>query len=473
MGGGRNLGVSMSASNVSALTIAAAVLGLSGNAALADIKFTNAFPGTGFSEPVYFGAFPGKAKTNVVLEQHKGLALLVYQQGTKWVKDTLVKIDVNQGSEMGFLGIAFHPDYKVNHKYYVSYDPPAGDFNIVDEHIADATGLKDSGTKPRSLIKIADKYSNHNGGTIAFGPKDGLLYFGAGDGGSGNDPDGNAQNTNVLLGKFLRIDVDRKDNGLEYGIPADNPYAKGGGRPEIFAIGVRNPWKWSFDPLNGDLWLGDVGQDAIEETDIVTLGGNYGWKVMEGPSGTNNGKMILPIFSYTHSVGSCIIGGVVYRADPASKYYGTYFTTDINTQKFWGLKKNGMGLATVDSTLPNPPTGMSSFGTDAEGRIYLVGLNTGIIYFLDSPDLAPAAYILPRQGALTGRYGRSFMAAPGGRLDAEAFARAPALEVFASDGRQLGVLTQADPRVPAAIDAGVYLLRPAKGGALPDILLVR
>ncbi|MEO6098111.1 MAG: PQQ-dependent sugar dehydrogenase, partial [Fibrobacteria bacterium] len=347
------------------------------------------------------------------------------------------------------------------------------------------TGMKDSGTKPRTLFKITDPYSNHNGGTIAFGPKDGLLYFGTGDGGGAGDPQGNSQNPDVLLGKFLRIDVDRQDAGLEYGIPSDNPYAKGGGRPEVFAIGLRNSWKWSFDPLNGDLWAGDVGQNRIEETDIIVLGGNYGWKSMEGPDGTNNGKMILPVHSYPRSVGTSVIGGVVFRGNPGSKYYGTYFTTDIYSRKFWALKKNGTGLAGVEE-LPMTPTGMSSFGTDAEGRIYMVGHTTGIIYLLDSPDLTPTVSIRKRGGAMTGKYGRSFMSAPGARLNAELFARWPVLELFTTGGVRLGVVTRNHPNLPATLDAGVYLLRPetllrpesgalgpASGAALPDLILVR
>ncbi|MDB5103228.1 MAG: glucose sorbosone dehydrogenase [Fibrobacteres bacterium] len=458
------------------LSIAATVLGICGGAfgQAIQVKYTNAFPGLQkFNQPVYFGAFPGKPKTNVVLEQHTGLALLVYQKGTAWVTDTLVKIDVNLAGEMGLLGIAFHPDYNANHKYYVSYDPPGGTlYNMVDERIADATGMKDSGAKPRNLIKIADKYDNHNGGTIAFGTKDGLLYLGTGDGGSGGDPDGNAQNTNVLLGKFLRIDVNGKDAGLEYAIPAGNPFAKGGGRGEIFALGVRNPWKWSFDPLNGDLWLGDVGQDNIEETDIVTVGGNYGWKVMEGPSGSNTGKMILPIHSYTHSVGTCIIGGVVFRGDPASKLYGTYFTTDINTRKLWALKKNGTGLAGVEE-VTSPPTGISSFGTDAEGRVYVVGINTGLIYTMDSPDLTPAVSVLGRGAFRSGSHGRSFTAAPGARLDAGLFAKSDVLEAFSTSGIRVGLLSKSRPRLPDGFRAGIYLLRPAGGSALPDLLMVR
>ncbi len=450
----------------------AAGISLLGCPASGDISFQDAFPGTRFDRPVYFGAFPLKEKTYVVLESHQGLALIISRQGNAWVKDTLVKIDVHQANEMGLLGIAFHPDYKNNHKYYVSYDPPDTLYNIVEERIADASGMKDSGTKPRILIKIADKYENHNGGTIAFGPKDGFLYYGTGDGGSGNDPDGNGQNTNALLGKFLRIDVDRKDAGLEYGIPADNPFAKGGGRGEIFAYGVRNPWKWSFDPVNGDLWAADVGQDHVEEVDLITLGGNFGWSAMEGPGGVNNGKMTLPVFSYDHTVGTCIIGGVVFRGNPASKYYGTYFTADINTRKFWALKKNGAGPATVED-LPPAPTNISSFGTDAEGRIYMVGMDNGTIYSVDSPDLSPAAAVRSVTFQLPKGYARSFTVARGGRPDAGMFRLAARLGIFGMEGNRLGALDQGDARLPDGLVPGFYLARPYGGTSLPDLLLVR
>jgi glucose/arabinose dehydrogenase len=408
----------------------------------------------------------------VVLEAHRGFALVVSQKNNAWVKDTLARISVSQENEMGFLGIAFHPDFVHNHKFYVSYDPSGSSlFNIVEERIADTTGMKESATPPRTLIKITDKYNNHNGGTIAFGPQDGFLYFGIGDGGNGNDPDGNAQNTNVLLGKFLRIDVDKQAAGLAYGIPADNPYAKTGGRGEIYAIGMRNPWKWSFDPVTGDLWAGDVGQDTIEEVDLITRGGNFGWKVMEGPSGANNGKMTLPVYSYTHSVGTCIIGGVVFRGNSASKYYGTYFTADNNAKKFWALKKNGAGLATV-AALPNMPTNVSTFGTDAEGRIYVAGLDNGIIYSLESPDLTPAPTDLKVTPRLQARYGRSFAAARGGRLPEALFGNADGLEIFSPSGKRLDAVFRNNPRLSLRTEPGVYLARPLRGGGLPDLLMV-
>jgi glucose/arabinose dehydrogenase len=441
------------------------------------IKFTNAYPNVKFDRPVYFGAFPGRAKANVVLEQHAGNALIVYQKdGGAIATDTLYHTTVNStDNEMGLLGIAFHPDYNANRKYYIAYNPKGTPYyDIVEERIADATGMKDGGTG-RILFKIDDPYSNHNGGTLAFGPKDGFLYYGVGDGGSGGDPNGNGQNTSVWLGKLHRIDVNSKDAGLEYHIPADNPFASGT-RKEIMAYGLRNPWKWSFDPLTGDMWVGDVGQDKIEEVDLIPAnqinkGGNYGWKIMEGKSGTNSGSMILPIFTYEHTTGNCVIGGVVYRGNPSSKYYGTYFVADNGTSKFWNLKANGTGDATV-TNLNNTPTALSSFGTDAEGRIYACGLSNGTIYYLDDPDLTPVV-ALRAESPYHGPRGRNYTVRPGGSLEAGAFAASPVLEIFSLAGNRLGALRKEDARVPADMDAGLYLLKPVQGRGVPDLLRVR
>ncbi|MEO7424098.1 MAG: PQQ-dependent sugar dehydrogenase, partial [Fibrobacteria bacterium] len=400
------------------------------------IKFTEAYPGTKFDRPVYFGAFPGKADANVVLEEHQANALIVYRNPDgALIKDTLYHMKVGQDMEQGLLGIAFHPDYAHNRKYYISYTPPGYSeyLDIVEERIADSTGMKDSGGAGRILIQINDPYVNHNGGNIAFGPKDGYLYYAVGDGGGPVDPLGNSQNVNSWLGKMHRIDVNGKDSGLEYKIPSDNPFAQGGGRPEVFAYGFRNPWRWSFDALTGDLWVGDVGEETLEEVDVVVKSGNYGWKVMEGTNGTNSGTMLLPVFTFDHAgitvnpSGPAIIGGVVYRGNPASKYYGTYFTACYGTKRFWNLKRSPAGEVTATS-LSATPTPLSTFGTDAAGKIYVCGINNGLIYYLDDPDLLPSAVL---RSAGPGSKGQrlSFSVRTGGRIDAGAFADAASVEV--------------------------------------------
>jgi glucose/arabinose dehydrogenase len=181
------------------------------------------------------------------------------------------------GNEQGLLGLAFHPDFESNGRFFVNYTRAEDGATVVSEFKADAGAEADAASE-RVLMTIPQPYSNHNGGMIDFGP-DGFLYIGMGDGGSGGDPGNRAQNPDDLLGKMLRIDV---NGGEPYGIPQDNPYAGGGGRPEIYAIGLRNPWRFSFDRESGELYAGDVGQNAVEEINIVERGGNYGWRLMEG-----------------------------------------------------------------------------------------------------------------------------------------------------------------------------------------------
>jgi glucose/arabinose dehydrogenase len=457
------------ASRAMCLAALAAVVPVS---AQVTVTYKNAF-GLTFDRPIWFGQMPGVAeKTYVILEQHTGTVVLIKQVGNSWVKSTFLKIDVNQAGEQGLLGIAFHPDYKTNRKYYVSYDTPANYNNVVAEREADETLLKDSG-KNRVLLSIPDKYDNHNGGTIGFNPKDpnNFLYFGTGDGGDQNDPDGNGQNKNVLLAKMLRIDVDKKDAGKEYAIPTDNPFAGGGGRGEIYAYGFRNPFKWSFDPFNGDLWVGDVGQGQQEEVDIVAKGANYGWDVMEGTLGTNNGSMSLPVFSYGHGDGNAVIGGVVYRGNPASKYYGNYFTSDNGSKNSWMLKKSATaGAKAASETVNAPPAQLSSYGTDAEGRIYACGIYNGIIYQLDNADLGPNPTSLwhDKEARLARRV---LSAAPGELLRDDAFGASASMDVRATDGRAVANISRHVPQVPQGLRPGLYFLKAE--GADAGKLLVR
>ena len=436
----------------------------------AQVTFTDAFPGLTFNRPMWFGELPGKTKTYVVLEQHLGEINLIVQKNGTWTKQNFLTLSVNQSNEMGLLGIAFHPDYVNNHKYYINYDPPGSLLaNIIEERASDLTGLKDAGTG-RKLINLSDKYENHNGGTMAFG-KDGFLYAGMGDGGSGGDPDGNGQNKNVLLGKMLRIDVNTKTNGKEYGIPPSNPFAKGGGAPEIYAYGLRNPWKWAFDPLTDTLWLADVGQNNVEEVDIITNGGNYGWVAMEGPDGTNDGTMTLPIFSYTHSDGSCIIGGVVYRGNPASKYYGTFFASDLSKHQLYSIKKNGSGLATVTTvgTVPGNPT---TFGTDSEGKIYLgTDSQTSKIYQLTSADLgaAPVSFWRNRK---SGNESINYSVNRGGSLPAALFNNVNTISVCSLTGEIKVALTVENTNLPKDIKSGLYVMKSTTAGFQSKLLLV-
>lgn len=348
--------------------------------------YANAFPGATFARPVFLAEVPGKPETFLVLEQ-SGTIRIVSRSGSAWDESEFGKVDVtggkSGGDERGLLGFAFHPDYMKNRKYYCYY--VKGSYDLLVEGVADSTLLKDSGAPKRILLDIPDPYANHNGGTLAFGPKDGYLYLGLGDGGSAGDPHGNAQNKHALLGKFLRIDVNSQTEGKPYAIPSDNPFLDGSGAPEVWAYGLRNPWKWSFDPATGELWAGDVGQNEVEEVDIIERGGNYGWKIWEGnqcyPGGGTDCDLPghkPPVFTYRHDAegGASITGGVVYRGNPSSPYFGTFIFADYGTANVWSLRKTGQA-----ASLPKAPgIGISSFGTDSGGQVYIMGVNSGVIY---------------------------------------------------------------------------------------------
>ena len=274
----------------------------------------------------------------------------------------------DKSSEQGLLGLAFHPDYRNNGYFFVNYTDSRGDTAIARYRVSADPNLADPATESQ-LLTIAQPYGNHNGGHLAFGP-DGYLYIGTGDGGSGGDPDGNAQNLDMLLGKMLRLNVD----DLPYTIPPDNPYGD-----EIWAYGLRNPWRYSFDTLTGDLYIGDVGQGAWEEIDFLaagTPGGmNLGWDFFEGShpfEGTvpEDLSLIEPVAEYDHSLGCSVTGGVVYRGD-MNAWQGVYLYGDYCTGRVWGLLRDAQG-EWMNALLFETGTNMSSFGEDENGEVYLV-----------------------------------------------------------------------------------------------------
>jgi glucose/arabinose dehydrogenase len=285
---------------------------------------------------------------------------------------------VSAGGERGLLGIAFHPSYSSNGRFFVYYNDLSGNIQVSEFHRSGGDPNLADPTEFPLLHIDHPTYSNHNGGMLAFGP-DGLLYIGTGDGGGGGDPFGNGQNTEVLLGKILRIDVDgTPDVGLAYRIPPGNPFAgQSPSRGEIFAYGMRNPWRFSFDRGGShQLFCADVGQGEREEIDIVTSGGNYGWNIMEGfdcfepAAGCNMAGLTLPIFAYDHSGGNCsIIGGFIYRGALNPGLTGKFIFGDFCSGRIWSLQHSGN---TWNST-PLAETGLliNSFGEDEAGEIYL------------------------------------------------------------------------------------------------------
>jgi glucose/arabinose dehydrogenase len=287
---------------------------------------------------------------------------------------------VLSGGERGLLGLAFHPNFRRNGRLFVNYTRKPDGATVVAEYHQDSS-RNNASREERILLVVPQPYANHNGGMIAFGP-DRYLYIGLGDGGSGGDPGNLAQNPNELLGKMLRIDV---DHGDPYGIPSDNPFAVRGGRPEVYAMGFRNPWRFSFDSKTGDLWVGDVGQNKWEEVDLVVRGGNYGWRVMEGfhcysPSVfCETTQAIAPVLEYSHDSGRCsIIGGYVYRGRTAS-LIGQYFYGDYCSGEIFLLAKMHAGTTgrTPDVAL-KASFRISSFGEDETGELYVLDHAGGV-----------------------------------------------------------------------------------------------
>ena len=288
-------------------------------------------------------------------------------------------------NEMGLLGMTFHPNFQTNRKFYVNYVRNAGGQfqSVIAEYLASAANANQSDPATERILLTVDQagnFDNHKAGQLAFGP-DGLLYFGLGDGGSGGDPFGHGQSTATLLGKMMRIDVNSTSPGLQYGIPPDNPFAAGGGLREIYAIGFRNPWRFSFDRTTGRLFVADVGQDKFEEIDIVQKGGNYGWNTMEGvhcfnpPSGCNMSGLTLPIVEISHPEAVAVIGGFVYHGTAVAGMQGMYIFGDLSG-KIWSLTENPANTFTR-ALLASPGFNISSFGQDAAGELYVVDIEGG------------------------------------------------------------------------------------------------
>lgn len=290
-----------------------------------------------------------------------------------------VSYDDKQNEE-GLLGFAFHPDYRKNGEFYIYYTTTSEpNTSVISRFRVSADDPSKADPKfEEELLRIKQPFWNHNGGTIAFGP-DKKLYIGLGDGGAANDPHENAQNLSTLLGSILRIDVDSKSNGKPYGIPADNPFVGlKGAKPEIWAYGLRNVWRLSFDRETGTLWAADVGQNLWEEINIITRGGNYGWNLREathpfGSKGTEaaDAKLIDPIWEYDHQVGKSVTGGMVYRGDRLPELVGTYLYADYITGKVWGLKYDEeKGEVVSNKAIDSEKLPIISFGDDAAGDVY-------------------------------------------------------------------------------------------------------
>jgi glucose/arabinose dehydrogenase len=343
------------------------------------------FPKLSFNSPVDFTLANDGSNRLFVVEQ-RGVIQTFENNANAETKSVFLDLmgRVSSGGEMGLLGLAFHPDFKNNGLFFVNYTRNSPRRQTVISRFK-ANGQTADPSSEAILLTFDQPYTNHKGGQISFGG-DGFLYIATGDGGSSGDPQNYAQNRASLLGKMLRIDVNTTNKG-NYGIPKDNPYTANtqGFSEEIYAFGLRNPWRFSFDSVTKDLWTGDVGQNKVEEIDIITKGGNYGWKVKEGndcySGDCSRADLIAPVWSYINGAeGRSVTGGVVYRGKKFADLVGKYFCGDYISGKIWALTYDGKTV-TKNEVIANVGA-VSAFGQDTNGELYMLNYGSGKIYTL-------------------------------------------------------------------------------------------
>jgi len=383
--------------------------------ALPQIVLREAYPALKFERPLWLEEAPDDSKRLFVVEQAGKVWLLPKDRnGTE--KSIFLDISDRKPlvqNEEGLLALAFHPQFKTNGKFYIYYSEHSPKRNVLSEMQASRSNPdKADPASERVLLEIPQPYWNHDGSTVIFGP-DGYLYLSTGDGGLGGDPHLVGQSGHHLLGKILRLDVNSRTGRLPYGIPKDNPFAgkdkdgqpkvdpfdtkPEGVRPEIWAFGLRNVWRMSFDRETGDLWAGDVGQDKFEEVDLITKGGNYGWSVREGfhpyKEQKGRGTPIDPVIEYPHKadlaaeckfpdhgIGISITGGYVYRGKQNSALRGVYVYADYQMGTIWGLRyEKDQITARGELSKPNPTRTIASFAEDRDGELYVLSFD-GKIY---------------------------------------------------------------------------------------------
>jgi glucose/arabinose dehydrogenase len=348
------------------------------------IPVTTQVVATGLTQPLDLESPPDNSGRLFVVE--KGGTIRIIQNGTVLPQPFLnISAKVITQVEEGLLGLTFHPNFATNGKFYVNYVRNNGGQvqSVISEFTASPANTNQADPSTERILLTVNQvgnFSNHKAGQLAFG-NDGFLYFGLGDGGSEGDPLGNGQNTQTLLGKMLRIDVNATSPGRQYGIPADNPFVAGGGLPEIYAVGFRNPWRFSFDRPTGRLFAADVGGDRFEEIDVVQKGANYGWNTMEAdhcfnpPSNCNMAGLALPIVEIPHPDAEAVIGGFVYHGTALTGMQGVYVFGDLNG-KIRALVENPANTFTL-SPLMNTGFNISSFGQDSAGELYVVDIANG------------------------------------------------------------------------------------------------
>jgi glucose/arabinose dehydrogenase len=377
-----------------ALTIAIVVLSLAapGASGAAAVALTPVV--SGLSSPVQV-ANAGDGSNRLFVVEQSGTVRVIKNGALLPTPFISIADLLSTGGERGLLGIAFHPSYKTNGRFFLYFTRRNDGAIAISEYHRSSTN-PDVATRvgAKRIITIAHPYTNHNGGRMAFG-RDGYLYIGTGDGGSSGDPGNRAQSLDTLLGKMLRINVNGSVGSRNYKIPASNPYVGRAGLNEIWGRGLRNPWGWSFDKVTGDMWIGDVGQDKYEEVDrsIVstksTSGGkgvNYGWRIMEGrhcyrpATGCNTAHLKFPVVEYSHSEGCAVTGGYSYRGSAVLALYGRYVFGDYCSGRIWTISRTALAPASK-VLLMSTGFNISSFGQDEHGELYVLDLG-GTLYKL-------------------------------------------------------------------------------------------
>jgi glucose/arabinose dehydrogenase len=373
-----------------AVAVALALAGRSGTAARDSgvFDFDLNLAADGFDQPVQVVDAGDDSGRLFVVEQPGRIRIV---QDNQVLPEPFLDLSdlVSCCGERGLLSVAFHPDYAENGEVFVDYTDVNGDTVVIRYQVSAADPSRADPASARIILSVKQPAANHNGGLLLLGPRDGYLYIGLGDGGGGNGQNG--QDLSTLLGKILRIDVDRTSAGLPYSIPPDNPFVdQPGARPEIWAYGVRNPWRFSFDRVTGDLWIGDVGSATYEEVNeqpAASPGGeNYGWDVMEGRECRAEGgcdAFVAPVSGFDHDKGCVVTGGYVYHGTGMPELEGIYLFADYCSGRVWGLVRD---TGATWTRLDPVETGLriSSFGEDATGELYVVDIQ-GVIYRLREP----------------------------------------------------------------------------------------
>lgn len=365
----------------------------------------NAFANLSFDEPTFLTAAPDQSNRIFVLEKRGRIR--VFPNDPNVTQSTVfldISNKVESGGEQGMLGLAFSPSYAQDGQFYIYYSTGNPRRSVISRfQVSSGDPNRANPLSEEVILEVDQPFTNHNAGMICFGP-DNMLYIALGDGGSGGDPFNNAQNRSTLLGNLLRIDPSA---GTPYGIPSDNPFVNVSGvRGEIWAYGLRNPWRFSFDRQTGELWLGDVGQGDREEINIIVKGGNYGWRELEGklqfqPTGnTPPSPFIAPVLDYDRSIGNSVTGGYVYRGPTLSSLLGSYVYGDFASGRIFALVNTPQGI--LSNTEVANVANLSSFGEDQAGELYAVSLNGSIFRFTQSTPGNPGNF--PQSLSATGLF---------------------------------------------------------------------